>query len=291
MASGVLVDAFYNAPECFWSALNACRKRKEISPEFAEPRPQDPIQTVEVLLQGSGVRKAKYKLKWDMTMQHTISWSEPICVLVEGVATWLKPGSCNLYQFPKVTWASPVTTGKPSLFIVVKGAEAAAAKAAEVLDGPRLVVLKELFLAIARDPFERNVLKLPDWSGANSVLGLLVANTDAAVDVCCRIFDAWPELMAQPHLHSSAVGITLQDAVTNATLCELSRLNGGLVYGGGEAAGEEAGFLVGMRPCRWGSGTPSWRTGGPPSRSRPRTCLSPRGTSSTRRRPGCQPWP
>ena len=49
-------------------------------------------------------------------------------------------------------------------------------------------------------------MRLPDWSGANSVLGLLVANTDAAVDLCCSIFEVWPELMAQPHLKECASG-------------------------------------------------------------------------------------
>lgn len=208
MASGVLVDAFYNAPEAFWGALSVFRKRpKPLGPGFTEPLGPDKIQTVEVgPFEGSGRRTTKSVLKWDMTMQHTLTWDDPICVLVEGVATWLKPGSCNLYTYPKVTWKSPVVTGKPNIFAVVRGAEAAAAKTAELLDGPRLTVLNEVFLAIARDKREREVMRLPDWSGANSVLGLLVANTKAAVDLCAAIFEIWPELMAQPHLKDCASG-------------------------------------------------------------------------------------
>ena len=207
MSSGVLIDAFYNAPSLFWSVLSIFRRRPPtLAPEYQQPAGPDPKQYVEVLLAGSGRKKTRSTIEWDMTMQHTIRWKEPITVLVDGVATQLKPGSCNLYGYPKVTWDKPRVTAKPSVFTVVKGAEAAATKGTESLEGPLLIVLKELFLAIARDPRERAVMRLPDWSGANSVLGLLVANTDAAVDLCCSIFEVWPELMAQPHLKECASG-------------------------------------------------------------------------------------
>lgn len=196
-----LIDAFWNAPSCFWSVV-ACFKKtpKKLEPPFCEPAPRDPHQSVDIYMEGSGAKKNAVTIYWDFTSQHTISWKTSICILVNGMATELKPGSCNLYTYPKVTWAKPQVTGKSSLFAVIRGAEAAAAKATEVLDGDKLQVLTEVLLAIARDRREREILRLPDWSGANSVLGLLVSNTPAAIDVCTRIFEIWPELMAQPHI-------------------------------------------------------------------------------------------
>ena len=195
-----LVDAFWNAPSCFWSVIQCYKKTKTLEPPFSEPLPRESHQTVEIYMQGSGRRKTTYTIHWDFTSQHTISWKVPLCVLVDGMVTELKPGSCNLYTFPKVTWEKPQVTGKPNLFAIIRGAEAAAAKASEILEGRRLAVLNEVLLAITRDRREREILRLPDWSGANSVLGLLVSNTPAAIDICEQIFQQWPELMAQPHI-------------------------------------------------------------------------------------------
>ena len=55
---------------------------------------------------------------------------------------------------------------------------------------------------------------------------------------------------AKPHLHSGALSIALLDAA-NRTLCSMSRADGGLVYGTGREAGNERGYLVGMRVCSW----------------------------------------
>jgi hypothetical protein len=151
------VDAFWNAPKCFWAALEFFKRKQELGPGFTEPVPPDKVQTVEIMLQGSGAKKSRVTIYWDLTMQHTISWKEPITALVQGVATTLKPGSCNLYTFPKVTWEKPRVTSKASIFQVVRGAEAAAAKASETLVFPHLSVLREIFLAIARDHRERGV--------------------------------------------------------------------------------------------------------------------------------------
>lgn len=46
--------------------------------------------------------------------------------------------------------------------------------------------------------------------------------------------------------------VAMLDAATNATLCAISRDDGGLRYGSGHAAGEEAGYIVGFRTCSWG---------------------------------------
>ena len=58
---------------------------------------------------------------------------------------------------------------------------------------------------------------------------------------------------ARPHMHAGAISIELQDARTNTTLCLLSRSNGGLVVGEGEAAGDEYGYLVASPACVWGA--------------------------------------
>jgi hypothetical protein len=54
-----------------------------------------------------------------------------------------------------------------------------------------------------------------------------------------------------PHVHTSIVSATLQDATTNQTLCELSAANGGIIYGAGSKAGDELGYAVGQRACAW----------------------------------------
>eukprot|EP00937_MAST-01D_sp_MAST-1D-sp2_P006662 g6662.t1 len=61
---------------------------------------------------------------------------------------------------------------------------------------------------------------------------------------------------AAPHVHVSALSLELQDAVTGKTLCKVTRDGGaspgGVAYGTGLAAGNEANYLVGLRPCSWG---------------------------------------
>jgi hypothetical protein len=68
---------------------------------------------------------------------------------------------------------------------------------------------------------------------------------------------------AAPHVHVTAISLTLQDAVTNETLCSVHRgtaggaggggvVADGMFYGHGDAAGDEDGYLVGLTPCSWG---------------------------------------
>jgi hypothetical protein len=69
---------------------------------------------------------------------------------------------------------------------------------------------------------------------------------------------------AAPHLHVTALSLTLQDAVTNETLCHVERgsgsgsgSGGGVLYGNGTEPGNENGYLVGLLPCTWsGSNAP-----------------------------------
>ena len=69
---------------------------------------------------------------------------------------------------------------------------------------------------------------------------------------------------AQPHLHPGGIYAQLQDAVTNRTLCEASTENGGVVYGTGLEAGNERGYLVGIRGCRWNrTSAPTFERGHP----------------------------
>ena len=204
----VLVDAFYNAPDSFWTVLQCLRKRPpKLRPGFLEPVGPDKLQEVEISLPGAGSKTVSAQLTWNLTSQHTLSWSKPISAYIDGACVSLKPGSCNLYTFPRVVWEKPRVQKKASMFAVVRGAEAAAAKPFEVLEGSLLELLRMLFLAIARHPVDRDLLRLPDWSGANSVLGLLVANTEVAVTLCCDIFEVWPELMAQAHLRGESGGL------------------------------------------------------------------------------------
>lgn len=55
---------------------------------------------------------------------------------------------------------------------------------------------------------------------------------------------------AAPHLHVTGISLELQDAVTNATVCRVTR-GDGVTYGGSAAAGSERAYLVGLRPCIW----------------------------------------
>lgn len=65
---------------------------------------------------------------------------------------------------------------------------------------------------------------------------------------------------AAPHLHVTALSLTLQDAITSETLCHVERgsgSSGGVLYGNGTEPGNENGYLVGLLPCTWnGSNAP-----------------------------------
>ena len=59
---------------------------------------------------------------------------------------------------------------------LISSAVAANKKPFEVLQGNYLKLLQLIFLTIAESPTERDILKLPDASGACSVLGMLSWN-------------------------------------------------------------------------------------------------------------------
>lgn len=56
---------------------------------------------------------------------------------------------------------------------------------------------------------------------------------------------------AAPHLHVSGISLELQDALTNQTVCKVSRANGGVLYGSSRAPGDESNYLTGLLPCSW----------------------------------------
>ena len=211
----VLVDAFWNAPSIFWHLLATFRRQRKLPPGFTEPLGPDKMQILEIMLpQGSpyakgvnqGFKKETITLYWDLSGQHTVTWKTEVTCLVNGQSTTLKPGSANLYTFPRVTWRTPRLNGKKDWFCTVNEAFEASKAASEELIGNELEVLKALFVAIASDPREREALRLPDWSGANCPLAMLVANNKAAIDVCVEIYTIWPELLAQAHLPGFFIG-------------------------------------------------------------------------------------
>eukprot|EP00322_Chrysochromulina_rotalis_P000732 CAMPEP_0115884524 /NCGR_PEP_ID=MMETSP0287-20121206/30166_1 /TAXON_ID=412157 /ORGANISM="Chrysochromulina rotalis, Strain UIO044" /LENGTH=897 /DNA_ID=CAMNT_0003340839 /DNA_START=17 /DNA_END=2710 /DNA_ORIENTATION=+ len=225
---GLLVDSFWNAPSVFWDLLRVFKNQRTLGNGFAKPMGPDATQIIDVMLPCQGYKRERTTVGWDLRTQHTITWKSPICVLVDGIATTLKPGSCNLYMFPRVTWKQPRAAQKNDWFCAVDAAFEATKKSSEILEGSELAVLKAIFIAIAKDPREREVLQLPDSSGANSILGMLVANTTAALELCTELFTIWPELMAQAHLPGPFMGEnTLHVLAVNRqedTLCDLLHL-------------------------------------------------------------------
>ncbi|KOO21552.1 hypothetical protein Ctob_000467 [Chrysochromulina tobinii] len=170
----LLVDSFREAPDYFWTCLQIFKKHPRLAHGFnATPTGPDPIQVLEFELPRALPRGKLTRIKWDMTSQHTLSWDEPITAtlwdtdLKCDVAVSLRPGSCNLYTFPKVVWKTPAAPSKGFLSLVTS-AVAANKKKFDVLEGAYLELLKLVFFTIADSHLERDVLKLPDWSGANS---------------------------------------------------------------------------------------------------------------------------
>mmetsp|Transcript_63018 Transcript_63018/g.150120 ORF Transcript_63018/g.150120 Transcript_63018/m.150120 type:complete len:484 (+) Transcript_63018:98-1549(+) len=61
-------------------------------------------------------------------------------------------------------------------------------------------------------------------------------------------------VFAAPHLHWAGLSMELIDDVTNKTLCKVERKpdnSGGVIYGTGQQAGNEKGYLVGLEICSW----------------------------------------
>merc|ERR1712232_746492 len=70
-------------------------------------------------------------------------------------------------------------------------------------------------------------------------------------------------VFAAPHLHWAGISMELFDHEANRSLCEVHKTpdgNAGVMYGNGTTAGNENGYLVGMRPCVWnGTDAPRFR--------------------------------
>ena len=174
------MDTFRDAPDYFWGVLQCFKKRPQLPPTVsADPIGPDPIQVIDIQIPGSGApgRPVTTRLTWDFSNQHTLKWEEPITALMYDdtlkceVATTIRPGSLNLYTFPKVVWSTPTAPKGKGLGALISAAKAANKKPFEVLEGAYLKLLQLVFETIARSPTERDILKLPDGSGACSVLG------------------------------------------------------------------------------------------------------------------------
>merc|ERR1712232_380547 len=64
-------------------------------------------------------------------------------------------------------------------------------------------------------------------------------------------------VFAAPHLHWAGNSLELFDHETNETLCEVHRTpdnSAGIMYGSGNEAGNEKGYMTGLTPCSWGGG-------------------------------------
>jgi hypothetical protein len=233
----VLVDTFRDAPDYFWGVLQCFKKKAQLPPTVsADPVGPDPIQVIDIQLPGSGApgRPVTTRLIWDFSNQHTLRWDEPITALLYDdslkceVATTIKPGSLNLYTYPEVVWAKPASSKGKGLGALISSASSANKKAFEVLEGAYLKLLQLIFETMARSPTERDILKLPDASGACSVLGMLVANNKAAIDCCFSIYNIWSDMIAVPHLPGFFVGENAFHVLAansqEAKLCELIQM-------------------------------------------------------------------
>jgi len=233
----VLVDTFRDAPDYFWGVLQCFKKKAQLPPTVsAEPVGPDPIQVIDIQIPGSGApgRPTTTRLIWDFSNQHTLKWEQPITALLYDdslkceVATTIKPGSLNLYTFPKVVWAKPSAPKGKGLGALISSATSANKKPFEVLEGAYLKLLQLIFETMARSPTERDILKLPDASGACSVLGMLVANNQAAIDTCFTIYSIWSDMIAVPHLPGFFVGENAFHVLAansqEAKLCELIQM-------------------------------------------------------------------
>merc|ERR1712232_998780 len=64
-------------------------------------------------------------------------------------------------------------------------------------------------------------------------------------------------VFAAPHLHWAGNSLQLFDHETNETICEVHRTpdnSAGIMYGTGNEAGDENGYMTGLSPCSWGGG-------------------------------------
>ena len=120
------------------------------------------------------------KCEWSRSGQHTLTWNTTLSANVDGKPFLLRPGTCNIYKFPAVKFRHFMKD-----------------EPAENLRGERLELLLRVVHAILQQ--ERELFELPDASGATTILGLLVANTEPAVGLCMGLYKADPTLLLQCH--------------------------------------------------------------------------------------------
>ncbi|KAL1518863.1 hypothetical protein AB1Y20_003140 [Prymnesium parvum] len=109
----------------------------------------------------------------DWTVQHTIHWSETLHM----GSSHLEPGSANLYKYPAVRF-------DVEAFEDILGVE----------EG--LPILQDLVLSLL---VNHEFFDIRDSASAYPIHALLVANNDSSLQLCFRIFEACPRLMACVH--------------------------------------------------------------------------------------------
>ena len=153
----------------------------------------------------------------DTSTQTSISWSRQL--VLPGSAAALNPGSCNLYFYPQVQFDSlsrPSTLGAEQVDILHALILALALDEGSVVelspaDDPSISPAAAPLTPAATTPSPRKsvgidtelsdapFLTLRDASGANATLGLLVANTPAAVALFVAICKRRPKTLTTAH--------------------------------------------------------------------------------------------
>lgn len=132
---------------------------------------------------GRGESKTTLLLRLDSKAQHVLSWHQAIELpQIEGELPTerLEPGSCNLYQLPRVQFESQ-REGK-----------------SVILKGPWLRTLTLAFLSVALAE-DSALLEHTDSVGAAPIHALLMANTEPAIEMVLQIMHLRPRVMLQAH--------------------------------------------------------------------------------------------
>lgn len=123
----------------------------------------------------------------DTSGQHTLRWEIPIELpqRVDGKPAVLPPGSLNLYRYPRAFY-DHLRKGKASVPSV-----------------PELYVIEKILYALittgSADERHTAFAHRRDGAGATPLHALLVSNTKIALDLCLRVYQKHPTLIAQYH--------------------------------------------------------------------------------------------
>ena len=175
----------------------------------------EPKATFTLALAGSGLRvndgdhaKESIEVHHDYSAQHTISWRDELILEGRPEAT-LPPARCNLYHFPTIFTATDVTWRLET-------------------DSEELEVLTRLFVLLATVVEEGKMFQTPDNVGAYPIHALLVGNTEEALTVGWKLFEAVPKLLTQTHTTTS-FGLKLFNGESSLHIVIVNRREGVLL--------------------------------------------------------------